>query len=83
MFFNKLKPKNKDIEKLLLKENKRLKIENQQLYSSLDELQRYKDEYKELIEQVNKLRTEYADKIQLFNEIEAEYKKELDKLKKK
>lgn len=72
--------KEKDIEKLLLKENKRLKIRNQLLQSSLDELQRYKDEYKNLIKELTKLKTEYVNKLKAFNELENEYKKELDKL---
>lgn len=77
------KSRNQEIEDLLLKENKRLKRENRVLTASLEELQRYKDEYKNLIDELNRLKTEYVNKMKLFNEIESEYKKELDKLKKK
>lgn len=77
------KSRNKEIEDLLLKENKRLKMENHILTASLEELQKYKDEYRNLIDELNRLKTEYANKMKLFNEIESEYKKELDELTKK
>ncbi len=51
--------------------------------ASLEELQRYKDEYRNLIDELNRLRTGYISKMKLFSEIESEYKKELDKLTKK
>ena len=44
---------NRDAEKetvnILLRENKKLKRDNQRLRESLDELERYKKEYRELI----------------------------------
>ena len=45
MFSN--KSRNKDIEALLLKENKRLKRENEVLRKNLDDLMEYKEQYKE------------------------------------
>lgn len=80
MFFNKSKSKNKDIETLLLTENKRLKIENQQLKETLDELDRYKQEYKQLIETVADLKNDYQTKMKQFDQLENEYRKELNRL---
>ena len=72
--------KNKDIQDLLLKENKRLKIENDSLRSVINNLQKHKEEYEVLIQELHNLKNEYKNKMKLFNEIEIEYKKELDKL---
>lgn len=80
MFFHKLKSKNKDIETLLLTENKRLKIENQQLKETLDELDRYKQEYKQLIETVADLKNDYQTKMKQFDHLADEYRKELNRL---
>lgn len=72
----------REIENLLLKENKRLKRENQQLHSHLNELDRYKNDYKTLIDELHILRNKYQDKMKLFDELAAEYKKELNKFHK-
>ena len=79
MFSN--KSRNKDIEALLLKENKRLKRENEVLRKNLDELMEYKEQYKELIHEMHTLREQYVNKMKLFDEIASEYNSELGKLK--
>lgn len=71
---------NKETLEILLKENKRLKQENYRLQESLDELERYKKEYENLIEILHHVKKEYMQKIKDFDEIEKEYKKELDKI---
>ena len=79
MFSN--KSRNKDIEALLLKENKRLKRENEVLRKNLDDLMEYKEQYKELIQEMHTLREQYVNKMKLFDEIASEYNSELGKLK--
>ena len=79
MFSN--KSINKDIEVLLLKENKRLKRENEVLRKNLDDLMEYKEQYKELIQEMYTLREQYVNKMKLFDEIASEYNSELGKLK--
>ena len=79
MFSN--KSRNKDIEALLLKENKRLKRENEVLRKNLDDLMEYKEQYKELIQEMHALREQYVNKMKLFDEIASEYNSELGKLK--
>ena len=66
----------KETLKIIIDENKRLKRENQRLH----ELQRYKDEYKDLIEKVGELKNEYMSKLEAFSTIENNYKKELERL---
>lgn len=70
----------KETLKIIIDENKRLKRENQRLHESLNELQRYKDEYKDLIEKVGELKNEYMSKLEAFSTIENNYKKELERL---
>lgn len=74
---------NRDAEKetvnILLRENKKLKRDNQRLRESLGELERYKKEYRDLIDGLKKTKECYLSKLEDFNEMEAEYKKELEK----
>ena len=70
MVFN--KKEHKEMVKVLLQENKRLKISNQQLNESLEELQRYKDEYKSLTEELSHLKERYMGKVAEFEKIEDE-----------
>ncbi len=79
MVFN--KKEHKEMVKVLLQENKRLKISNQQLNESLEELQRYKDEYKSLTEELSHLKERYMGKVAEFEKIEDEYRKELDRVR--
>ena len=73
---------NKETVKILLNENKRLKCENQRLRESIEDLQRYKDEYKMLINELNSIKDSYLKKINNFKKIERDYYIELDKIKK-
>lgn len=73
----------KKTSKVLLRENKRLKCENQRLRESIEELQRYKDEYKNLIGELSSIKESYVDKIDEFNKIENKYRAELARVKKK
>lgn len=79
MMFN--KTANKETVKILLQENKRLKCENQRLRESIEGLQRYKDEYKGLVEELSHLKESYMEKMAEFKRIGEEYKKELDRVK--
>lgn len=72
----------REIENLLLKENKRLKRENQQLHSHLDALERYKNDYKTLIDELHILKNKYQDKITLFDKLAVQYKNELNRFHK-
>ena len=74
---------NKEPVKILLNENKRLKCENQRLRESIEDLQRYKDEYKNLIGELSSIKESYTDKIAEFNKIEKKYRAELARVKKK
>ena len=71
---------NKETLGILLQENKRLKCESQRLNELLEELQRYKDEYKEFIEEVKRVKASYIQKMKDFDGIEKEYRAELDRL---
>lgn len=70
----------KETIKILLSENKRLKRENQKLNVSLKELQNYKNEYKELTDNLNHLKETYQTRLKDFDQLEKHYKKELDQL---
>ncbi len=51
--------KSNDTFKLLEKENKRLKKENMQLYKQVEEVAKYKDDYKNLIRTVKEQKDRY------------------------
>lgn len=72
---------NKQTVNIVLQENKRLKCENQRLRESIDELQRYKDEYKNLIEQLNSIKEKYIGKVAEFYEIEKKCRAKLNDIK--
>ena len=75
---------NKNVDKetlrILMQENKRLKRENQRLNDSLDELQKYKTEYRNLIDEVKNIKERYLNKIKDFEKIENKYQKELNRI---
>ena len=75
---------NRDAEKetvnVLLRENKKLKRDNQRLRESLDELERYKAEYCKLIEELNEVKEVYVERIEEFNQIEKECRKALNQI---
>lgn len=75
---------NRDAEKetinILLRENKKLKRDNQRLRESLVELERYKEEYCKLIEELNEVKEVYVERIEGFNQIEKEYRKALNQI---
>lgn len=66
--------------KIVMAENRRLKRENQRLNESLDELQRYKDEYKKLIAELNQIKQIYADKLAAFQSLLENYNKEWQRI---
>ena len=72
----------KETIKILIDENKRLKRENQRLNESLGELQRYKDEYRNLIDELNQVKAVYASKMNEFDRLEKEYRNEFKRIKK-
>ena len=75
---------NRDAEKetinILLRENKKLKRDNQRLRESLGELERYKKEYRKLIEELNEVKEVYIERMEEFNQLEQEYRKALDQI---
>ena len=75
---------NRDAEKetinILLRENKKLKRDNQRLRESLGELERYKAEYRKLIEELNEVKEVYIERMEEFNQLEQEYRKALDQI---
>ena len=65
----------------LKKINKKLADENRRLHGTLDEIENYRDKYKELIESVEKVKKKYEKQAKSFNEIDKMYRKELGKVK--
>ena len=83
LFSRKTKEVNKEALSVVLKENKRLKRENQNLRNELEEVSKLKNGYKELIDQVHKMKLEYVNKLNEFDELKAKYAKELDEITKR
>ena len=75
---------NRDAEKetinILLRENKKLKRDNQRLRESLGELERYKAEYRKLIEELNEVKEVYIERMEEFNQVEKECRKALNQI---
>ncbi len=67
----------KETSKVLLRENKRLKCENQRLRESIEGLQRYKDEYKELTNELSDMKKRYMEKVEEFGRLEERYESAL------
>ncbi|MBQ7066345.1 MAG: hypothetical protein IJN92_05950 [Lachnospiraceae bacterium] len=79
MFKSKSEKISEQAVEIVLKENKRLKLENQKLRESLDKIGKLKNEYKELIENLNGIKKEYLEKLESFDKLENEYKKKLER----
>jgi len=80
LFSRKSKEINEEAIDIVLKENKRLKRENQNLRNELEEVSKLKNGYKELIDQVHKMKIEYANKLDEFDKLKTQYEKELEKI---
>lgn len=65
---------------ILLRENKKLKRDNQRLRESLGELERYKAEYRKLIEELNEVKEVYIERMEEFNQVEKECRKALNQI---
>lgn len=78
LFSRKSKEVNEEAVNIVIKENKRLKRENQNLRNELEEVSKLKNAYKELIDQVHKMKLEYINKLNEFDELKAKYAKELE-----
>lgn len=70
----------KETIKILLQENRRLKRENQRLNESLQALDRYKNEYRSLIDELRQVKECYIEKMKYFDKLEKEYRKKLDRV---
>ncbi len=81
MFFNKSKQLSKDVEALLLKENKRLKRENENLRELLEIADRYRNEYEKLCKETKNMHKKYKETMESFQRIEKEYTGYLEELK--
>lgn len=78
MFLKKLKKDDKEqIISTLVKENKRLKIENEAIEKRLEEVKNIKKEYEELLLKVASLRDEYENRLQSLDDLTDKYQKEL------
>ena len=71
---------NEETVSILMKENKRLKREIVKKDEALQAIQKYKDEYEKLIEELNGMKQKYGEKLNAIDEIEKEYRKQLGKL---
>lgn len=71
---------NKETIRILIQENRRLKRENQRLHESLQALDRYKNEYRSLIDELRQVKECYIGKMKYFDKLENEYRKELDRV---
>lgn len=73
---------NKDAMDIIVAENKRLKQENYVLKSKLDEVEKYKNEYRELIDKIKVLKKDYEQQIKAYENIRIEFEKEAERIKK-
>lgn len=78
----KKKERNDDVIEVLIKENKRLKRENANLKELQSDMEKYRDDYKALMEHVDALREKYMRDIDVLHQIEKEYKQKLKELTK-
>jgi len=78
----KRKEKNDDVVEVLIKENKRLKRENASLKELQSDMEKYRDDYKALMEHVDALREKYIQGIHELHQIEKEYKQKLSEITK-
>lgn len=72
--------KDKKFEEMLIKENKELKEKNVQLRSKIERMEKYINEYTDLVDEVKEIRDRYKKELDKIEEIKNEYKKELDKI---
>lgn len=77
MFKSKSEKLNEKAMELVLKENARLKRENERLRSFLDETKDDRETYKKLIKQLDSLKEKYIQGISEFEIIQEGYKKQL------
>ena len=77
MFKSKSEKLNEKAMELVLKENARLKRENERLRSFLDETKEDRETYKKLIKQLDSLKEKYIQGISEFEIIQEGYKKQL------
>lgn len=73
---------NKDAMDIIVAENKRLRQENFVLKSKLDEVEKYKNEYRELIDKIKVLKKDYEQQIKAYENIRIEFEKEAERIKK-
>lgn len=78
----KRKEKNDDVVEVLIKENKRLKRENARFKELQSDMEKYRDDYKALMEHVDALRAKYMQEIDELHQTEKEYKLKLKELTK-
>ena len=74
MFIN----RDKEIENLLVRENKKLRIENESLNDVIEENKELMDEYNDLIKELKDLKKQYHKILNDITKLENEYKKQLD-----
>lgn len=72
--------KSNDTFKLLEKENKRLKKENMQLYKQVEEVAKYKDDYKNLIRTVKEQKDRYNELNEKLEKLIEQCKNDLKKI---
>lgn len=65
----------------LKKINRKLKDENRRLREGIEDIEKYREKYKELIGSIEMIKKQYAEKLKVFDGIEELYRKEYRKLK--
>lgn len=63
----------------LKKINGKLADENRRLGSSMEEIEKYREKYKETLQSMEMMKKQYAEKLKIFDGIEALYRKEYRK----
>lgn len=83
MFFKHFKKNEQEqIISTLLKDNRRLKIENEAMEKKLEDVKNVKKEYDELLLKVASLRDEYESRLQSLDDLTDKYQKELNDITK-
>ena len=65
----------------LKKINQKLADGNRRLRSSMEDIEKYREKYDEIVQSMEMIKKKYTEKLKVFNGIEALYRKEYRKIK--